>query len=160
MQHRGIRGVLDRNPQKKHIITARVEHEAVRNLCALLETQGHEVTWLEVDGQRELNLDDLRAALRSDTALVSVMLANNETGVLFSMAEIGGLVHENSDAIFHVDGVQAGPGGSPAAADNGSSVNLQTPLISYIVRAVNEGPDSALYVMTDGMGGNVLRPKK
>jgi len=102
-----IRGVLDQNPGKKHIVTTRVEHEAVRNLCALLETSGYEVTWLEVDGQGQLNLDHLSAALRPDTALVSVMLANNETGVIFPMAEIGKIVHDNSTALFHVDGVQA-----------------------------------------------------
>jgi len=102
-----IRGTLDQNPEKKHIVTTRVEHEAVRNLCALLETGGYEVTWLGVDSRGELNLDDLRAALRPDTALVSVMLANNETGVLFPMAEIGKIVHANSNAVFHVDGVQA-----------------------------------------------------
>jgi cysteine desulfurase len=102
-----IRGVLEQNPDTKHIITTRVEHEAVRNLCALLENRGYDVTWLDVDGQGELNLDDLRAALRPETALVSVMLANNETGVLFPMAEIGSIVRENSSAIFHVDGVQA-----------------------------------------------------
>lgn len=102
-----IRGVLEQNPEKRHIVTTLVEHEAVRNLCALLETEGYEATWLGVDGQGELNLDELRAALRPDTALVSVMLANNETGVLFPMAEIGKIVHEHSDASFHVDGVQA-----------------------------------------------------
>ncbi|HXM35698.1 MAG TPA: aminotransferase class V-fold PLP-dependent enzyme, partial [Pyrinomonadaceae bacterium] len=102
-----IRGVLEQKADKKHIVTTRVEHEAVRNLCVLLESRGYEVTWLEVDGQGELNLDDLRTALRPDTALVSVMLANNETGVLFPMTEIGKIVHEYSNAIFHVDGVQA-----------------------------------------------------
>jgi cysteine desulfurase len=102
-----IRGVLDQNPDKCHIVTTRVEHEAVRNLCAHLERQGCEVTWLEVDGNGEMNLDDLRAALRPDTAVVSVMLANNETGVVFPIDEIGSIVRENSEALFHVDGVQA-----------------------------------------------------
>ncbi len=102
-----IRGVLERNPQKKHIITTRVEHEAVRNYCALLETQGYAVTWLEVDENCLLNLADVRAALRPDTAIVSVMLAQNETGVLFPVREIGRVVRENSDALFHVDAVQA-----------------------------------------------------
>lgn len=102
-----IRGVLEQNPEKKHIVTTLVEHEAVRNLCAKLETQGYEVTWVGVDQSGELNLDELRDALRSDTALVSVMLANNETGVLFPIDAIGKIVHENSSAVFHVDGVQA-----------------------------------------------------
>jgi cysteine desulfurase len=102
-----IGGYLEQNPTRRHIITTRVEHEAVRNLCAHLEKTGCEVTWLEVDENGELDLDDLRQALRRDTAIVSVMLANNETGVLFPIEEIGQIVREHSDAVFHVDGVQA-----------------------------------------------------
>ena len=102
-----IRGVLGTQPHKKHIVTTQVEHEAVRNLCRLLENEGYEVTRLGVDTNGELDLDHLRAALRPDTALVSIMLANNETGVLFPMEEIGRIVREKSEAVFHVDGVQA-----------------------------------------------------
>jgi cysteine desulfurase len=79
----------------------------VRNLCEHLEQIGCEVTWLEVNVSGELNLDDLRKALRRDTGIVSVMLANNETGVIFPIEDIGNIVRENSDAVFHVDGVQA-----------------------------------------------------
>ena len=102
-----IGGFLEQNPTRRHIITTRVEHEAVRNLCEHLADIGCEVTWLEVDRDGELNLDDLRKALRRETGIVSVMLANNETGVLFPIEEIGRIVRENSDAVFHVDGVQA-----------------------------------------------------
>lgn len=102
-----IRGALASRPDKKHIVTTLVEHEAVRNLCRLLENEGYEVTWLGVDRNGELNLEELRAALRADTALVSIMLANNETGVLFPINEIGRILHESSGAVFHVDGVQA-----------------------------------------------------
>lgn len=102
-----IRGVLATQPDKKHIVTTQVEHEAVRNLCRLLESEGYEVTWLGVDRNGELNLDELRTSLRPDTAIVSIMLANNETGVLFPIEEIGRIVHQKSDAVFHVDGVQA-----------------------------------------------------
>ena len=102
-----IGGFLEQNPTRRHVITTRVEHEAVRNLCEHLAEIGCEVTWLEVDRNGELDLDDLRGALRRDTGLVSVMLANNETGVLFPIEEIGRIVRENSDAVFHVDGVQA-----------------------------------------------------
>jgi cysteine desulfurase len=102
-----IRGVLATQPEKRHIVTTQVEHEAVRNLCGLLENDGYEVTWLGVSETGELDLEDLRAALRADTALVSVMLANNETGVLFPIEEIGRIVCERSNAAFHVDGVQA-----------------------------------------------------
>jgi cysteine desulfurase len=102
-----IRGVLATQPSKRHIVTTQVEHEAVRNLCMLLEKDGYEVTWLGVGETGELDLESLRAALRPDTALVSVMLANNETGVLFPIEEVGRIVREHSEAAFHVDGVQA-----------------------------------------------------
>jgi len=102
-----IRGVLANNPEKKHIITTLVEHEAVRNVCLALEKDGYEITWLSVDENGTLNIEEFTSALRQDTALVSIMLANNETGILFPMKEIGELVHERSNAVFHVDGVQA-----------------------------------------------------
>ena len=102
-----IRGALALRQGKRHIVTTQVEHEAVRNLCALLEKDGYEVTWLGVSETGELDLEALRAALRPDTALVSTMLANNETGVLFPIEEVGRIVHENSEALYHVDGVQA-----------------------------------------------------
>jgi cysteine desulfurase len=101
-----IRGALATQPSKRHVITTQVEHEAVRNVCRSLEKDGYEVTWLRVSATGELDLDALRAALRPDTALVSVMLANNETGVLFPIEAIGRLVREHSEAVFHVDGVQ------------------------------------------------------
>lgn len=102
-----IGGFLEANPARRHIITTRVEHEAVRNLCEHLAHIGCEVTWLGVDGNGELDMDDLRKALRRDTGIVSIMMANNETGVLFPVKEIGRIVRECSDAVFHVDGVQA-----------------------------------------------------
>jgi cysteine desulfurase len=102
-----IGGFLEQNPTRRHLITTRVEHEAVRNLCEHLAQIGCEVTWLEVNESGELNPEDLRSALRRETGLVSVMLANNETGVLFPIKEIGKIVRESSDAVFHVDGVQA-----------------------------------------------------
>lgn len=102
-----IGGFLEQNPTRRHIITTRVEHEAVRNLCEHLAQIGCEVTWLDVDANGELDLEQLRSSLRRDTGIVSVMLANNETGVLFPIAEIGKTIRANSDALFHVDGVQA-----------------------------------------------------
>src|SRR6185437_13739477 len=102
-----IRSALATQPQKKHIITTQVEHEAVRNVCRSLEQEGYQVTWLGVDTNGELDLDGLRSAVRADTALVSIMLANNETGMLFPIQEIGRIVREKSEAVFHVDGVQA-----------------------------------------------------
>jgi cysteine desulfurase len=102
-----IGGFLEQNPNRRHIITTRVEHEAVRKLCEHLAEIGCEVTWLDVDEQGHIDLDDLRKALRRDTGIVSIMLANNETGVLLPTEEIGKIVREHSDAVFHVDGVQA-----------------------------------------------------
>ena len=102
-----IRGALASQPSKKHIVTTLVEHEAVRNVCRQLESEGYEVTWLGVNEKGDLDFPALREALRPDTALVSVMLANNETGVLFPINHIGAIVRERSEALFHVDGVQA-----------------------------------------------------
>ncbi len=101
-----IRGTLEANPQKKHIITTRIEHEAVRKLCEKLEGN-YEITWLEVDENGFLDLDELKKSLREDTAIVSVMTANNETGILFPVNEIAEIVKANSDAIFHTDAVNA-----------------------------------------------------
>jgi cysteine desulfurase len=102
-----IRGALEQSGDRKHIVTTAVEHEAVRNLCASLERQGYEVSWLGVNGDGEMNLEELRSALRPDTALVSVMMANNETGMLFPIAEIAEIIRQHSQALFHVDGIQA-----------------------------------------------------
>jgi cysteine desulfurase len=102
-----ILGTLEANPEKRHIVTTRVEHEAVRKLCEKLEDKNYEVTWLEVDENGFLNLDELKNSLRPETAIVSAMLANNETGILFPVEEMARVVRENSDALFHVDGVNA-----------------------------------------------------
>jgi cysteine desulfurase len=102
-----ILGALHARPEKKHIISTTVEHDAVRKLIRNLEVNGYNVTWLEVDEEGGLDTAQLRRALRVETALVSIMLANNETGILFPVEELGGIVKEHSDAIFHVDGVNA-----------------------------------------------------
>ncbi|MEP7149266.1 MAG: aminotransferase class V-fold PLP-dependent enzyme [Acidobacteriota bacterium] len=102
-----ITGALAARPGKKHIVTTRVEHEAVRKLCEKLELEGREVSWLDVDDNGELDLEQLRQAVRSDTAIVSVMLANNETGILFPVDKVAEIVKERSDALVHVDGVNA-----------------------------------------------------
>ncbi len=102
-----IIGALEANREKNHIVTTRVEHEAVRRVCEKLELNGFEITWLEVDKNGLLDPDTVRDSLRPETAIVSVMLANNETGVLFPVNEIAQIVKERSNAIFHVDGVNA-----------------------------------------------------
>jgi cysteine desulfurase len=102
-----IFGTLEAAPHKKHIVTTRVEHEAVRLVCEKLERNNFEITWLDIDENGLLDLDEVKNSLREDTAIVSVMLANNETGILFPVAEIARIVKANSDALFHVDGVNA-----------------------------------------------------
>lgn len=102
-----IWGALRAQPQKQHLITTQVEHPAVLGLCRELESRhGYAVTYLGVDGSGRLDLDELRRSLRPDTALVSVMAANNETGVVFPIEEIGAIVKAHG-AVFHVDAVQA-----------------------------------------------------
>lgn len=100
-----IRALIESKPEKRHLVTTRVEHPAVLGLCQHLEKKGYRVTWLGVDQDGMLDLDELREALTEDTALVSVMHANNETGVIFPIERIGQIVKEKGIA-FHVDAVQ------------------------------------------------------
>jgi len=102
-----ILGALNGSPGEIHVVTTRVEHEAVRKLCKNLESRGTRVTWLEVDENGLLDLDALPSSLTSETAVVSVMLANNETGILFPVNEIAEMVKAHSTALFHVDAVNA-----------------------------------------------------
>ncbi len=101
-----IMGILSSNPLKKHIITTKVEHPAVLNLCQHLEKNGYDITYIGVDKKGALNLDELYKSIRTDTAIVSTMYANNETGVTFPVEEIGKIV-KSRGAMFHVDAVQA-----------------------------------------------------
>lgn len=101
-----IRGMLEARPDKRHIITTQVEHPAVLGLCQQLEKKGYRVTWLSVDQEGGLDLEELRGALTDDTALVSIMWANNETGVIFPIEQIGEMVRAKGIP-FHVDAVQA-----------------------------------------------------
>jgi cysteine desulfurase len=101
-----IRGMLEARPDKRHIVTTQVEHSAVLGLCQHLERKGYRITWLNVDENGALNLEELRASLTNDTALVSIMWANNETGVIFPVEQIGAIVRSRGIP-FHVDAVQA-----------------------------------------------------
>jgi cysteine desulfurase len=101
-----ILGVLSQNHHKKHIITTRVEHPAVLNLCKKLEREGYRVTYIPVDSNGLLNVDKLKESVDGDTAIVSVMYANNETGVIFPVEEIGEFLKEK-EVLFHIDAVQA-----------------------------------------------------
>lgn len=94
--------------QGRHFITTTIEHPAVKNPMKHLEERGCEVTWLAVDRQGHISLEDLANAIRPDTVLVSVILVNNETGTVQDAAAIGRLVKEkNPQCLFHVDAVQA-----------------------------------------------------
>jgi cysteine desulfurase len=100
-----IRSALEAFPQRRHIITTRVEHPAVLNLCRGLSRRGYRVTELGVDGEGRLDLDELRTVIDDDTAVVSIMHANNETGVIFPVEEIAVIASEKG-ALFHTDAVQ------------------------------------------------------
>jgi cysteine desulfurase len=100
-------GGLQARPDKDHVVTTRVEHEAVRKLAEQLEISGFRVTWLDVDADGLIDIDNVAAAVDESTGIVSIMLANNETGVLFPVNRIAEAIKERSNALFHVDGVNA-----------------------------------------------------
>lgn len=103
-----IKGVIGYNRTKRHIITTKVEHPCVLNTYKELEKQGYEVDYIGVNSSGELDLEELKNKIRKDTALVSVMWANNETGVIFPIKEISEIIKtRNPETKFFVDGVQA-----------------------------------------------------
>lgn len=104
--HQAILGALAALPERHHVVTSQVEHPSTLALLRHLESQGVRVTYLPVDGQGRLDLLDLERALTEDTALVSLLWANNETGVLFPIAEAARLAAARG-ALFHTDAVQA-----------------------------------------------------
>jgi cysteine desulfurase len=101
-----LASALAADPDRKHVVTTSVEHSATKNYCERLARRGYEVTWLPVDGQGRLDMEQVAGAIRSDTAIVSVMWANNETGVLYPVEEIARLTRAKG-AFFHTDAVQA-----------------------------------------------------
>jgi cysteine desulfurase len=101
-----IRGMVEARPDKRHIVTTQVEHPAILGLCQHLAKRGYSVTWLGVNHDGMLDLEELRSSLTDDTALVSIMYANNETGVIFPIDKIGEIVRAKGIP-FHVDAVQA-----------------------------------------------------
>lgn len=103
----GIRGVLNMNKNKRHIITTKVEHPCVLNLYRALEKEGYRVDYIGVNSNGELDLAQLEEAICDDTALVSVMYANNETGVVFPIKKISEIIKsKNPQTKFYVDAVQ------------------------------------------------------
>ena len=102
-----IRGVLNMNKNKRHIITTKVEHPCVLNLYQTLEKEGYKVDYIGVNANGELDLAQLEEAINYDTALVSVMYANNETGVIFPIEKISEIIKsKNRETKFFVDAVQ------------------------------------------------------
>lgn len=101
-----IMSALANNPAKNHIVTSRVEHPAVKVLCENLAHKGYRVTFIPVDPEGRLDMDEYAASLTPDTAIVSIMWANNETGVIFPVEKAARLAHEKG-ILFHTDAVQA-----------------------------------------------------
>jgi cysteine desulfurase len=101
-----IHSALTMDRDRQRLVTTRVEHSATLKTGETLSRRGHEVTWLGVDGEGQIDLHELERAIRPDTAIVSLMWANNETGVLFPIEEIAEIVRSKG-ALFHTDAVQA-----------------------------------------------------
>jgi len=101
-----IHAALSAQPEKRHIVTTAVEHPAILSVCKHLEKKGYTVTYLSVDRCGQLDLMEVEAAITGGTALVTTMYANNETGVIFPVEQIGAIA-KDCGAIFHVDAVQA-----------------------------------------------------
>ena len=101
-----LMSAVESYPHKRHVITTRVEHPAVLNFCRHLARKGWRATYLSVDAAGRLDMDALTTALNDDVAVVSIMYANNETGVIFPVKEISEILHERN-IVFHTDAVQA-----------------------------------------------------
>ena len=101
-----LHSALQMTPDRRHIVTTSVEHNAVLNFCQAHAKRGCEVTMVEVDDEGHLDVADIERAIRPDTAVVSVMWANNETGVIFPLEEIAAICREKG-VVFHTDAVQA-----------------------------------------------------
>lgn len=97
---------LARQDKGKHIITSKIEHHAILHTCEFLEQQGFEVSYIDVDENGVIKLEELKQAIREDTILISVMFANNEIGTIQPIQEIGEIAHEKG-IVFHTDAVQA-----------------------------------------------------
>lgn len=95
-----------RRDKGKHIISSKIEHPAVKNTLKFLGEKGYDITYLESDKYGQISLDELCSSIRSDTVLISIMMANNEIGTILPTAEIG-LIARERDVLFHTDAVQA-----------------------------------------------------
>ena len=101
-----IQGAARARPNRRHLIISKIEHHSVLHTCQWMETQGYEVTYLDVDRSGAIDLDELRGAIRDETLLVSIMAGNNEIGTLAPISEIGAICREKG-VLFHTDAVQA-----------------------------------------------------
>ncbi len=101
-----IMSTLKAYPEKRHIITTKVEHPAVINLCRYMETVGYRVTYLSVNEEGMIDINELKSSVDSDTAIITIMHANNETGVLFPIEEIAEIARVRG-VVFHTDAVQS-----------------------------------------------------
>jgi cysteine desulfurase len=101
-----IKGLALESTSKRHLITAQTEHKAVLDCCKFLESIGFEIDYLPVDSEGLINLNELKSLIKDETLLVAIMWANNETGVIQNIKEIGSLVRD-SNAFFMTDATQA-----------------------------------------------------
>ncbi len=101
-----IMNAVNNNPNKKHIITTKVEHASIMETMKKLETKGYEITYLSVDEKGRINIEELKKSIKKDTILICVMMANNEIGNIYPIKEIGKIAKE-SNILFHCDAVQA-----------------------------------------------------
>ena len=137
-----IKGVLSANKNKKHIITTKVEHPCVLNLYKELEKEGYITDYITVDDNGELNIDELKEKVNKDTALVSIMAANNETGAIYPYEEAAEIVKSiNKDTCFFVDAVQAARLGGVAlqpGGDGGIQIGDDAVCIADIVVQIGD----------------------
>lgn len=101
-----IMNAVNNNPNKKHIITTKVEHASIMETMKYLESKGYAITYLSVDHNGRINLDELKNSITEDTLLISIMMANNEIGNIYPIKEIGNIAKEHR-ILFHCDAVQA-----------------------------------------------------
>ncbi len=104
--HLALRGVLAAHPEKRHIVTTAVEHSSILMLCDPLQKEGYEITFLNVDENGNVDLEEVKKSIRPETALVSILWANNETGVIFPIDAISKICAEKK-VPFHTDAIQA-----------------------------------------------------
>lgn len=101
-----LKGLVMANPEKKHIITSKIEHASILNTCKFLESQGHKITYLNVDKEGFIDLKQLEASITKDTLLVSIIHGNNEIGTIQNLEEIGKICKRNN-VYFHTDACQS-----------------------------------------------------